>query len=289
MNIIFSISGGLGKSILATAVCQAIKKKYIEDRLIVVTGYPEAFQNLPYVYMAVRHNEDYFFEKFVENQEVKFFATEPYMITEHILRKEHLIETWCKMYDVPYNGELPEVPLNEREVTFFSHKYRFEKPTMILQTNGGGGHEIKYSWARDMPMSVAKVIVEQYRHQYDILHIRREDQFPLEHTIHIQDGYKQIAFLIATSSKRVLIDSFCQHMAAGLRKASTVLWIVNTPKVFGYEIHDNILSNPETIKPDLRNASFGKYNIVGALHEFPYETETQIFNIDKILSSIDSQ
>lgn len=289
MNIVFSINGGLGKSILATAVCKAIKKEYPKDNLIVVTGYPEAFLNLPYVYMSVRHHEEYFYEKFVKGFDVKFFATEPYMITEHILQQEHLIETWCKMYGVPYNGEMPDVALNEREITFFSQKYRFEKPTLVLQTNGGGGSDMKYSWARDMPMTVAKVIVEEFKNQYDILHIRREDQLALENTIHIQDGYKPIAYLMASSQKRLLIDSFCQHMAAGLKKSSTVLWIVNTPKVFGYEMHDNILANPETVKPDLRNASFSRYNIGGALHEFPYETETEIFNIDRIISSIKAQ
>ena len=49
MNIIFSIQGGLGKSIVATAVCKAIKKKYTECNLIVVTGYPEAFTNLHFI------------------------------------------------------------------------------------------------------------------------------------------------------------------------------------------------------------------------------------------------
>ena len=45
MNIIFQISGGIGKSILATAVCKAIRKKYPNDKLIVVTGYPDVFTN----------------------------------------------------------------------------------------------------------------------------------------------------------------------------------------------------------------------------------------------------
>lgn len=39
MNIIFSIQGGMGKSIMATAVCKAIKKQYPDSTLIVVTGY----------------------------------------------------------------------------------------------------------------------------------------------------------------------------------------------------------------------------------------------------------
>ena len=36
MNIVFNIEGGLGKSIMATAVCEAIKKKHPKDNLIVL-------------------------------------------------------------------------------------------------------------------------------------------------------------------------------------------------------------------------------------------------------------
>jgi uncharacterized phage-like protein YoqJ len=45
MNIIFTIQGGLGKSVVGTAVCKAIKKKYPSCKLIVLTGYPEVFTN----------------------------------------------------------------------------------------------------------------------------------------------------------------------------------------------------------------------------------------------------
>jgi hypothetical protein len=49
MNIIFKIEGGIGKSIMATAVCEAIKNKRKKDTLIVVTAYPEVFLCNPHV------------------------------------------------------------------------------------------------------------------------------------------------------------------------------------------------------------------------------------------------
>jgi ADP-heptose:LPS heptosyltransferase len=39
-NLIFTINGGIGKCIVATSVCSALKKKYPNDNLIVVSGYP---------------------------------------------------------------------------------------------------------------------------------------------------------------------------------------------------------------------------------------------------------
>lgn len=290
MNIILSINGGMGKSIFATAVCKAIKKKYPNSKLIVVTGYPDVFLNLPYVDLSFNHGQEtYFYEKYIQNQEVLVFANEPYVVTEHIQSKEHIIESWCRLCDIPYNGEMPEVEINEREIVYYSNKYQSDKPIMVIQTNGGGQQEHRYSWARDIPHFAAKIIIEQYSTRYNIYHIRRDDQISFENTIPVQDNYKAIAVLISRSEKRLFMDSFCQHLAAALQKKSTVLWIANSPKLFGYNIHDNILANPETKKTDLRNAFLTKYNIGGAFHEFPYETERQIFNIDNILASIDAQ
>ncbi len=85
------------------------------------------------------------------------------------------------------------------------------------------------------------------------------------------------------------MDSFLQHTAAALNKPSTVLWVANSPKVFGYELHDNILANPHTNKPDLKSSVFSKYNIIGLLEEFPYNDEKEIFDVDKVIESLKNQ
>ena len=291
MNIILQINGGMGKSIFATAVCKAIKRQYPDSRLIVVTGYPDVFLNLNYVDMAFNHGQEaYFYEKYIQNQEVKVFANEPYLVSEHIMQQEHVIESWCRLCGVAYNGEKPEVYISEREMTYFSAKYESQKPIMVIQTNGGAQQqEFKYSWARDIPAFVVVAVIQEFSHRYNIYHIRRDDQMSYENTIPVHESYKGIATLIARSQKRLFMDSFCQHLAAALYLKSTVLWVGNSPKVFGYDIHDNILPNPERKKPDLRHAFLTKYNIAGALHEFPYDTETQIFNVDKVLESLHAQ
>lgn len=290
MNIIFQINGGLGKSIMATAVCRAIKTQFPDSKLIVVTGYPDVFSNNPVVDMAFNHGqESYFYSKYVEGRDVRIFANEPYLVTEHILGREHLIETWCKMNGVRYDGQLPEIHINEREYNFYMNKYPSSRPIMILQTNGGGQTDIKYSWARDMPRGVANAVINQFKDKYEIYHVRREDQFGFDNTIPVQESFKGIACLIARSEKRVLIDSFCQHAAAALGKKSTVLWIANSPHVFGYRINENILANPENGNPDLRFSQFSKYNIGGATNEFPYLSENDIFNVDAVFSSVLNQ
>jgi len=205
MNIIFSIQGGLGKSILGTAVCKSIRKKYPNDKLIVLTGYPEVFTNNKEVDMAFGlGQETYFFNKYIDGQQVKIFANEPYLVTEHILNQEHVIETWCKMFGLEYNGEMPSVELNEREKMFYFNKYQTEKPIFILQTHGGAPQqESKYSWARDIPRNVIHSVIEEFKKDYQIFHIKREDQFGFENTTALTESFKGVACMIYRSEKRL--------------------------------------------------------------------------------------
>lgn len=290
MNIVFQINGGIGKCVIATAVCEAIKKEYPKSKLIVISGYPDVFLNNPNVDRAFNFNSvSYFYEEYIEDKEIKILAHDPYLQTEHIEQKEHLIKTWCEMFKIPYNGELPRIYLTDREIKFFGNKFNSDKPLFLLQTNGGGQSDMAYSWSRDLPFNVANSIVNEFKNDYNIIHIRREDQTPLENTIPVTDSFRALTVLISLSKKRLFIDSFCQHAAASLGLPSTVCWITNKPSVFGYDIHDNITSNDFTVKPELRNAYLGKFNIGGDLLEFPYNNETEIFNIDKIISSIKQQ
>lgn len=288
MNIIFNIEGGIGKSVMATAVCEAIKKKYPKDNLIVLTSYPEVFICNPNVYKCFHHNNlNYFYKDYIDNKKVKMMLHNPYNETNYIKQSEHLIETWCNMFDIPFNGEEPRIYLTEREVKFYSNSFTSDKPIFVLQTNGGGfNQEIKYSWARDLPFELAQNIVDEFKGNYNIFHIRRENQFQLNNTIPVTADFRALAVLIKISSKRLLIDSFAQHTAKALGLNSVVTWVANKPLQFGYENNINILAKPETIVPELKGSVFTKYQIDGNLIEFPYNSESEIFDVEEIISAI---
>jgi hypothetical protein len=288
MNIVFHINGGIGKCIIATAVCEAIKKKYPEDKLIVISGYPEVFLGNPHVNRTFPFgNVSYFYTDYIEGKDFKVLAHDPYLETAFIRGNEHIIQTWCEMFDIPYNGELPKIYLTDRETNFYKNKYQSDKPIMVIQTNGGApGQENKYSWARDIPTKLAEAVINEFKDEYLIAHVRREDQPAFENTVMVQDNFRSIVTLFSLSQKRFLMDSFGQHTAAALNLPSTVLWIANKPKVFGYDIHDNIRANAETHEPELRNSLFAKYNIAGDPLEFPYNSEDDIFDIETVLISL---
>jgi hypothetical protein len=287
MYIVFQINGGIGKCVLATAVCKAITKKFPKHKIIVVSGYPEVFIGNPYVYKSLSlANSPYFYKDYVENKDTKFLLHDPYMEEDYIYERKHLIQTWCEMNDIPYNGELPELFLTKREKDYFQRNFKSDKPIMFMQTNGGANDQLKYSWARDIPYSLAIEIVKEFSNEYIICHVRRDDQLALEGTIQIKGTFREMVALVMLSSKRVLMDSFLQHVCGALNLPSTVLWIVNNPKVLGYEIHNNIQANTPTTIPDLRSSYIAKYNIGGEPMEFPYDSEDQIFTASNIIESI---
>jgi hypothetical protein len=132
-----------------------------------------------------------------------------------------------------------------------------------------------------MPHGIQPSRVVNYIRQgtINIVHIRREDQLPLQGTCYAFARwiFRALAVLISMSAKGLFMDSFAQHTAAALNKSSVVCWIGNVPSQFGYELHTNIVANPPTMKPELRHSVFSKYNISGQPTEFPYNSEAEIF------------
>ena len=287
MNIIFQINGGIGKVIAGTAICASIKAQYPDAKLIVVSGYPDVFlgnKNVDRVYAFGQ--QAYFYKEYIENQEVMVFGHDPYLDAKHIKQEEHLIETWCRIYGLPVTKTVGELFLTQREIDFFSKKFVSDKPIFLMQTNGGAEADQKYSWARDIPSYVVENVIHEFKEQYNMVHIRRDDQLQYEGTFGVSDTFRALVVLISLSEKRLLMDSFGEHAAAALNKPSTVLWIANSPKVFGYDLHTNIIANPETTSPELRNAYLSKYNIGGDPVEFPYNNESEIFDVDAVIKSL---
>jgi hypothetical protein len=294
MKIIFQIDGGIGKSIAATAVCRAIKRQYPNDELIVLTGYPEVFICNPEIKVYGFNELRYFYEQNIDGQEYRILAHNPYLETAFIKGGTHLIKVWCEMFGIKYNGELPEIFINNREMNFFTNMFAgqnlfaSQKPIMVLQTNGGGKDQPnKYSWTRDIPLQTAQKVVDAFANDYTIVHIRREDQLQLKNVVPVHSEFRSLFVLIQLSAKRLFIDSFAQHAAAALGKPSVVCFIDDyTATHFGYDLHTNIIANSPTIKPELRHSVFSKYNISGTPTEFPYNNEAEIFDADKIIEAL---
>ena len=103
------------------------------------------------------------------------------------------------------------------------------------------------------------------------------------------DGFRSIAILLQLSKKRLLIDSFGQHLSAALDLKSTVCWISTKPEIFGYKLHDNIKANPFTKEPNYQNAPYQPFGLSEDISTIPYNDLNEVFDTNKIITSINNQ
>ena len=300
-KIILSINGGIGKSVAATAVCRAIKKQFPDHELIVFTApaHRDVFYQNPHV-AKVYSNEDskYFYEQHIKGNEdnVKLMLQDPYLNSDFILRRGgHLNDIWCQMNGVTFDGPLPNLFQTKHEQKVYATQFATQKPIFLIQSHGGmpqtnnnNNPQGVYSCARDLPLSIAQPIVDHFSKDYAVVQIRRPDQPLLQNVTSVTLGFRELVGLIKLSSKRLLIDSCGQHIAAALGLPSVVVWIYNTPVQFGYDIHNNILANPFTMPLDLRNALFSPYIFEDTRPmALPYQSEDEIFNIDELIEAVE--
>jgi len=291
MNIIFTIDGGLGKSIMSTAVLSAIKKQYPKGYIVVITAYPDVFIGNPNVNKVLNHSQtNGIYKQYVMNKDCKVFTSDPYTTSDYITESKHLIQIWCEMFGITYNGEQPELFISKSERQYFESFYKTEKPIMAIQTNGGGvGQPLQYSWTRDIPQTVVEEIINQFKDKYTILHIKREDQLSYPNTLQALDSFRSIAILLSLSEKRLLIDSSAMHISKALGLSSVVLWVGTNPNIFGYENNQNIVANPPTREINLEHNYFSKHLLFEDLSTIPYNDLNEMFDIDTIIESIIKQ
>ena len=288
--LIWHIEGGLGKNIAATSLLLSINEKYHDRKIIIVASYPEIFITNPNVFKVFAvGNTPYFYQDYIEDKDVLIFRHEAYFQNGHLLKQKHLINSWCDMFDLEYKNQTPVLVFNlihKRMVNLWKR----DKPILLIQTNGGPMDDNKiYSWTRDIPPLFAYQIVEKYKKDYHVIQICRnkEEVLPnVEESYYEQMSNYELFTLLASSEKRVLIDSCLQHAATALNLPSTVLWIGTSPKLFGYDIHSNLLAKPPLNKPKLINSYFFDYSFSGEVLECPYNDVTEIFDLEEIYDYI---
>ena len=294
---IFHLQGGIGKHVAATAVAQAIKNNHPDRKLIVVCAYPDIFINLPFVDRVFQLGAtQYFYQEFVQGKDSILFHHEPYYTTNHIHKKTPLAQTWCDMYGLKLTNEKPVVKFNKLQYDISKKFWKRNKPYMVIHTNGGlmSADAKPYSWTRDMPFELAQEVVDHYKKDYHIYQVTKMNSPKLRDAEQVFATPQQALSLMELfsillhSEKRLLIDSCLQHTAAALNKKSTVLWNGTSPKVFGYDIHDNISTNiPYDFK--LPGSYLFDFDFNGNEIEYPFEDGAQLYDIDKVIESIDQQ
>jgi hypothetical protein len=290
--IVFEVKGGAGKNVMATAVIKALKKQYPKKKILIVTAWEDLWYNNPNVHKILKFGElKYFYEDYILDKDTTIMIQEVYNTEDYIYKRKNLIESWCDMYDIPYNGEQPELFFTQREINYVYNTMIAgldNQPIFLIQPFGGS-YEEGYSWARDIPVTDATKIVAHYNNLgYKTYQIKGEKQIAIEGAEGLTKPVREIAIMIMYSDKRLFIDSLGQHIAAALGIPSTVCWIVNTPKVFGYEMHDNIITDAEYVFETTDKSYLEPYDIIGKPEQNPFNTKT-MFSFDELVKSIDKE
>lgn len=283
--IILQIEGGIGKNVVATAVVRAINKQYPDRKIVILTAHPDIWLCNPRVYKVLEFGKTpYFFADYIQNKNTVLYIQEPYRCEDYIYKRKHLSQIWCEMYDLTWDGEKPELYFTNLEYDFVQTLINKQKPIFLIQAFGGGdGQAHKYSWARDLPPQIAQQIVDEMSKNYRIIQVKRNDQIGLLNCEYLSLNPRQLAMTIMLSDKRLFIDSYMQHAAASLGLTSTVVWVVNDPKVLGYSTHTNITST--FVDGELRNSMYEGYDILGDpinLASLPND----LFDAKKILDTL---
>ena len=293
---LFHLQGGFGKHCASTAVAKCIKNNFPSRELIVTGVWTEIFQNLPFVDRVYQMgNTSYYYQTYVEGMDSLIFANEPYFTTDHVNKKLPLVQSWCKMYNLEYNGEMPQIkfnPLQRKAAKEFWPSRANGKPIMVIQTNGGMYQEQRpYLWARDMPVVLAQKLVDHYEKDYHIFQVTKPSSEILDGVEAIKDPMTnmELVSLLLHSDKRILIDSCLQHAAAALKMPSVVLWNGTSPKVFGWDMHNNIQAK-KPAKCKLPNSVLFDFDFTGVEAEYPYvDEDDDIFDFDKIVEAVDKE
>ena len=294
---IFHVQGGIGKHIAATAVAKAIRNNHPDRKLVIACAYPDIFNNLDYVHRVYQlGNTRYFYQEYVHHQDSEIFYHEPYYTTDHIHKRVPLIENWCKLYGLRYSGETPEIKFNRLQYDISAKFWQREKPLMIIHTNGGlmTVDAKPYCWTRDMPIEVAQQLADHYKSDYHVVHLTKINSPRIAGAEHVFATPEQSLSIMEYFSvllhaqKRILIDSCVQHAAAALNKPATVLWNGTSPEVFGHSIHDNICADIP-FDFNLPESYLFDFDFNGNEMEYPYTDDAQLYDIDKIIESVDRQ
>ena len=286
--VVWHIEGGLGKNIAATSLLSSIAKKHSDRKFIMVASYPEIFLNFPEIHRVYNvGSTPYFYQDYIEGKDTIVYRQEGYYQNGHINKEHHLIQSWCELLDLEYTKQTPVILPNMVQANLMN-KWVRNRPVMVIQTNGGPLQDHKpYSWTRDIPPYIAQELVNHFSQDYHIIQICRNESQVIPGTEAIFQPLSNfdLISILAVSEKRILIDSSLQHAASALNLPSTVLWVGTSYKIFGYDLHTNIVANSPKHKPKLIDSYLFDYNFEGWAEQCPYDNPLEMFDLEKIIKS----
>ena len=287
-TLLLHINGGLGKCIMATAVIESYKAANPEQKIVVVSGYPEVFVNNPAVDRNFSFSTPYLWQDYYSREDVKISAEDPYFTESWIKNKKiHLIDIWCEMLGVLSTQKHPMLYFSGPEVDELNALVRVDKPLMVVQATGGTNAAAR-AWTRNPPLPELDEYLKQYMETHFVLHLAVPET-PLLNNVHQRVdnlNRRQAMCLIRYAHGFVGIDSFGMHVrASGFAAGPTTIFfpLEESVKRLGYDGFTNLVPT-ETVQKMLRKsqdyfATLFKHSIDSVGENCPIPPGTQWFDL----------
>jgi hypothetical protein len=71
----------------------------------------------------------------------------PYDTEDYLYERAHLIKIWCDLFNIPYNGEQPELFFSQREISYVRNTIisKINKPKLKIEINKNIDKNKKYN------------------------------------------------------------------------------------------------------------------------------------------------
>lgn len=299
--ILFTVSGGIGRNIQATAVVRAIKKAYPDKKLSVICGCPDVFLKSPYIHKVYNLGSPaHVYEPFFKETKTVLINVEPYQHYDYIYKKKHFVECWCEQIGVPCDGIYPEIFFTDNENRMAEIQINaYEKDFILCQFLGGklpqndSEREKLISefgmYKRSIPQKVQQGIVDSLINKgFTVGVVCDKTQFCPSMAVRINQPIRAIVSLLPYVSEVIAIDSFLQHATACFKKKSLVVWGGTSPKVLGYDSNMNLTKeacdSPMCHRP---NSYLWDFESNGFAWDCPHNEACLKYTVEEIINAFD--
>lgn len=261
---VVTVEGGLGKSVMFTALMKDLSKKY--EKIYVLSPYFDVFKACPYVTDAFPMGQvSTIYQQLCLSDDCDVLWKEPYTNQKFIKKQCHLFDAWAEELGITLSDKAMNlVPCIERYTELGSVKPDTEKllelingKKFILVQFCGGQSPLSPQTSADGKPVPYNDHAEGLRRNYyrgqeliDLLHAEYPDHRILHFALPNEPNYNGAEKVTAPylvfhelarhADKVICTDSSLQHLSTGVCKDVTVIWGETRPEHFGYNCNKNI-------------------------------------------------
>lgn len=252
--ITVNLNGGYGRVLSATGVISELKKR-TNQKINIVTSWPEIFINNPNIDKVYSLNHEYLYDDHIQGTEYK--EPEPYKLQGYIDGTIHITEGFALELLGEAKFYQPELFLSEDELEEAKAFVKTSpKPIILFQPFGSMGGKTRDGKKivndvsfRSLPIEFAEQIYKKLSKKYQVVIIKEQNQAGIEGWITLPPmPLRKIAALIPFVKGVISVDSSLQHMAATMGKKAIVLWGSTNSKQLGYKTALNIENGTRRIQ-----------------------------------------